>query len=43
MMPCEVFINYSYDSEEHQQSVLGFADRLREEGINCIIDQYNSY
>ena len=40
MMPCKVFISYSHNSEEHQQNVLGLADRLREEGIDCIIDQY---
>jgi len=39
-MPCKVFISYSHDSEEHQQNVLGLADRLRDEGIDCIIDQY---
>lgn len=39
-MPYQVFISYSHDSEEYQQSVLSFADRLRDEGIDCIIDQY---
>ena len=39
-MLCKVFISYSHDSEEHQQNVLGLADRLRDEGIDCIIDQY---
>jgi SEFIR domain/ATPase family associated with various cellular activities (AAA) len=40
MTPCKVFISYSHDSENHQQAVLNLADRLREEGVNCIIDQY---
>jgi hypothetical protein len=35
-----VFISYSHDSEELQQRVLKLADRLREEGIDCIMDQY---
>ena len=39
-MPDHVFISYSHDSEEHQQNVLNLADRLRDEGIDCIIDQY---
>jgi hypothetical protein len=39
-MSHKAFISYSHDSEEHQRNVLSLADRLREEGINCIIDQY---
>lgn len=39
-MPHKVFISYSHDSEEHKDNVLSLADRLRDEGINCIIDQY---
>jgi hypothetical protein len=39
-MTDHVFISYSHDSEEHQQNVLSLADRLRNEGIDCIIDQY---
>lgn len=39
-MPDRVFISYSHDSEEHQQNVLSLADRLRDEGVDCIIDQY---
>jgi SEFIR domain len=41
-MPPKVFISYSHDSEEHQELVLSFADRLRDEGINCNIDQYET-
>jgi len=39
-IPCKVFISYSYDSEGHQQNILNLSDCLREEGIDCIIDQY---
>ncbi len=35
-----VFISYSYDSEEHIDRVLAFSDRLRKDGIDCNIDQY---
>ena len=36
----EVFISYSWDSESHVQSVLAFSNRLRSEGIDCVLDQY---
>ena len=39
-MSPKIFISYSHDSEKHQQNVLGLADRLRDEGIDCFIDQY---
>lgn len=35
-----VFISYSHDSEAHSQRVLELSDRLRKDGINCILDQY---
>jgi tetratricopeptide (TPR) repeat protein len=35
-----VFISYSHDSEEHMDQVLLLANRLRTEGIDCTIDQY---
>ena len=35
-----VFISYSHDSEEHAVRVLALADRLRSEGIEAILDQY---
>lgn len=35
-----VFISYSHDSEEHAVRVLALADRLRTEGIEAILDQY---
>jgi tetratricopeptide (TPR) repeat protein len=36
----KVFISYSHDSEEHRQRVLSLSDQLREDGIECFIDQY---
>ncbi|WP_417320230.1 toll/interleukin-1 receptor domain-containing protein [Emcibacter sp.] len=36
----EVFISYSYDSPEHIEAVLQLSNKLRSEGINCTIDQY---
>ena len=36
----KVFISYSHDSNDHRQSVLELSDRLREDGIDCYIDQY---
>jgi hypothetical protein len=38
--PVRVFISYSHDSENHKDRVLNLADRLRSEGIDCHIDQY---
>jgi hypothetical protein len=38
--PPKVFISYSHDSREHEQHVRALSDRLRREGIECIIDQY---
>jgi hypothetical protein len=35
-----VFISYSHDSPQHDRQVLGLVDRLRVEGIDCMIDQY---
>ena len=36
----KVFISYSHDSEIHKDRVLALSDRLRADGIDCIIDQY---
>jgi tetratricopeptide (TPR) repeat protein len=36
-----VFISYSHDSPQHKARVLELADRLRADGLNCIIDQYD--
>jgi hypothetical protein len=35
-----VFISYSHDSKEHQDRVLELSNKLRSEGINCSLDQY---
>lgn len=37
-----VFISYSHDSPEHADRVLELADRLRSEGIDCHLDQYET-
>ena len=37
-----VFISYSHDSATHIKSVLDLSNKLRSEGINCILDQYES-
>jgi hypothetical protein len=36
-----VFISYSHDSDEHKAWVLTLAVRLRENGVNILIDQIN--
>src|SRR5258706_1844695 len=38
--PPKVFISYSHDSQEHADNVLELSDRLREDEIDCILDQY---
>ena len=38
--PPRVFISYSHDSREHQDRVLALADRLRADGIDASLDQY---
>jgi cold shock CspA family protein len=35
-----VFISYSHDSSEHSNKVLSLADRLRRDGLDCLLDQY---
>jgi hypothetical protein len=35
-----VFISYSHDSDEHRASVLALSERLREDGITTLLDQY---
>lgn len=35
-----VFISYSHDSREHQDRVLKLSNKLRCEGIDCSLDQY---
>ncbi len=38
-----VFISYSHDSPVHTDEVLAFSKRLREDGIDAIIDQYEPW
>jgi hypothetical protein len=38
----EVLISYSWDSEDHIKAVLEFSNRLRSEGIDCVLDQYET-
>ncbi len=38
--PLRVFISYSHDSLGHADRVLALADRLRQDGIDSILDQY---
>ena len=37
-----VFISYSHDSERHKHSVYELAQRLRGDGVDCWIDQFES-
>ena len=37
-----VFISYSHDSPQHEARVLALADRLRADGIDAMIDQYQT-
>lgn len=36
----EVFVSYSWDNEEHIKAVLALSNRLRADGIDCVLDQY---
>lgn len=36
----KVFISYSHDSRKHADQVLAFADKLRGDGIDAVLDQY---
>jgi len=38
--PPKVLISYSHDSPEHNDRVLELANRLRADGIDCAVDQY---
>ena len=38
--PKKVFISYSHDTSAHRDRVLALSDRLRSEGVECLIDQY---
>lgn len=39
--PPIVFVSYSHDSQEHKQWVLGFAEQLRRNYIDVILDQWD--
>ena len=38
--PPSVFISYSHDTEQHVDAVLWLANKLRSDGIDASIDQY---
>ena len=38
--PPKVFISYSHDDKAHEDRVLDFAERLRDDGVDAMIDQY---
>jgi len=38
----KVFISYSHDSSAHEDRVRALADRFRGDGIDCVIDQYET-
>jgi tetratricopeptide (TPR) repeat protein len=38
-----VLISYSHDSPEHEARVLRLADRLRDDGVDAVLDQYESF
>ena len=35
-----MFISYSHDSIDHVERVLALSNRLRSEGVDCVLDQY---
>lgn len=41
MTPPKVFVSYSHDSQEHKKWVLEFATRLRSNGIDAMLDQWD--
>ncbi len=40
MSEITLFMSYSHDSDEHRETVLALSERLREDGIETILDQY---
>lgn len=36
----KIFISYSHDSREHADRVLALANRLINDGVDCVLDQY---
>ena len=43
MEPPAVFISYSHDSPEHEAKVLALANRLGADGIDAVLDQFESF
>jgi DNA polymerase III delta prime subunit len=41
-LPPTLFISYSHDSRDHEDRVLALADRLRQDGVDALVDQYNT-
>ena len=41
--PPKVFISYSHDSSEHKQWVAHLSIKLRENGVDAILDQWDLY
>lgn len=39
--PVRVLISYSHDSPEHAERVLSLSNQLRDQGVDCVIDQYS--
>jgi hypothetical protein len=38
----EVFVSYSHDSPAHIDAVLTLSNRLRADGVDCVLDQYET-
>ena len=38
----KVFMSYTLDSPEHAERVLTLANRLRGDGVDCVLDQYET-
>ena len=41
--PPKVFISYTHDSPAHESKVLALANRLRADGIDAVLDQYEGF
>lgn len=39
----KVFISYSWDSEQHKQNVLAFAQQLMSQGVDVVLDQFEQF
>ena len=40
--PIRIFLSYSHDSEEHRDRVLALANRLRQDGVDAWLDQFEN-